>query len=120
MLTLESAYIIDDEEVICMLLSAILKREGMEIEYSTTIKNAVEGAIEFNPDVIFLDLNLKDGSGFSIVPELQKELPNAEIVIISAHNGESERKQAKNLNIDHFLPKPLNRGLILDSLNQMS
>lgn len=115
-----NAYIIDDEEVICMLLAAILRREGIVSKHSTTLSDALEEAVNFQPDVIFLDLNLSDGSGFSIVPKLHEKIPEAEIIIISAYNGKSEVEQAKNLNIKYFLPKPLNRDLILSSLREIA
>ena len=80
---------------------------------------SVEKADSFKPDVIFLDLSLGDGSGFSIIPELRNKVPNAEIILISAHDGEAERNNANELNITHFIPKPLNRDLILETLREI-
>lgn len=113
------AYIIDDEETIRMLLSALLNREGIETESHEKIEGAVEVAKKFQADVIFLDLSLKDGSGFSIIPDLRSVNPQAEIVIISAHTNESELEHARALSIKHFLPKPLNRELILNTLKEI-
>lgn len=115
----KKAYIIDDEEAIRMLLSALLKREGIETESHSQIEGAVEQANKFQADVIFLDLSLKDGSGFSIIPDLRRVNPQAEIVIISAHTDESELKHARELSVKHFLPKPLNRELILNTLKEI-
>jgi DNA-binding response OmpR family regulator len=115
----KKAYIIDDEEAIRILLSALLKREGIETESHSQIEGAVERARQFQADVIFLDLSLKDGSGFSIIPNLRKVNPQAEIVIISAHTDESEMKHARDLSVNYFLPKPLNRELILNTLENI-
>lgn len=115
----KKAYIIDDEEAIRMLLSALLEREGIKTESHFQIEGAVERARKFQADVIFLDLSLKDGSGFSIIPELRKVNPQAEIVIISAHTDESETNHARDLSVNYFLPKPLNRELILNTLKEI-
>ncbi len=115
----KKAYIVDDEEAIRMLLSALLEGEGIETESHSQIEGAVERAKKFQADVIFLDLSLKDGSGFSIIPNLRKVNPQAEIIIISAHTDGSELKHAKDLSVKHFLPKPLNRELILNTLKEI-
>lgn len=115
----KKAYIIDDEEAIRMLLSALLNREGIITKSHYQIAGAVEVAKDFQSDVIFLDLSLKDGSGFSIIPDLRSVNPQAEIIIISAHTDESELEHARLLSIKHFLPKPLNRELILNTLKKI-
>ena len=63
----KKAYIIDDEEAIRILLSAILNKSEIKTENHNQINGAVEKAENFQADVIFLDLSLKDGSGFSII-----------------------------------------------------
>ncbi len=116
---IQKVYIIDDEEPICLLLSSLLRKEGIDTEYSTLLSGSVSKVKSFDPDVVFLDLSLKDGSGFSIIPQLKKEVPEAQIVVISAHSSDVERKQADTLGVKTFLPKPLNRDLILQSLEQI-
>lgn len=117
---IKKAYIIDDEEAIRILLAALLEREGISCKSHSQISGAVEIAKDFQADVIFLDLSLKDGSGFSIIPELRKLSPQSEIVIISAHTDQSELDHAKELSVKHFLPKPLNRELILNTLKEIN
>ncbi|MEQ8625276.1 MAG: response regulator [Vicingaceae bacterium] len=113
------AFIIDDEEGICTLLSALLKRIGLETAYSLKLEGAVESARSFNPNIIFLDLNLKDGSGFSIIPDLKKHLPKAKLVVISAHTENAEKQRALEMGATLFLEKPLSRSLIKETIEQL-
>lgn len=109
---MKRAFVIDDEEAICLLLSAMLRKKGFETNTHHQLSGAINKLIDFNPDILFLDLSLGDGSGFSIVPAIKKELPNLKIIISSAHSGVNERKEAERLGVFHFVSKPLNRGTI--------
>jgi len=116
----KKAFIIDDEEGICTLLSALLKRIGLNSEFSLQLEGAVDQASAFYPDVIFLDLNLKDGSGFSILPELRSRLPNAKLIVISAHTENAEKKRALDMGATLFLEKPLSTSLIKNTIEQLN
>lgn len=112
--------VIDDEVDICLLLTSILKKSGHETLYSTTIKQGVVAMDQFEPDIVFLDLNLSDGSGFAAIPLIRESNPMVEIVIISAHDGPFEKKRALNENIEFFLNKPLKKSEIDEVLDQLS
>ena len=114
------AFIIDDEEGICTLLSALLKRIGLISEFSLQLKGAVDRASAFYPRVIFLDLSLKDGSGFSIIPELKARLPEAKLVVISAHTENAEKQRALDMGAILFLEKPLNTSLIKNTIEELN
>ena len=116
---IERVFIIDDEESICLLISAILKSQDIDTKHSTELQGVIEKVVEFNPQVVFLDLSLKDGSGFSIIPDLLSKLTEAEIIIVSAHSGIKERQKAEDLNIKYFIPKPFNRQNILNLLKEI-
>jgi DNA-binding response OmpR family regulator len=109
--------IIDDEVDICRLLSNLIKKEGLQTNYAHSLANGKNKIVDFYPHIIFLDLNLPDGIGFSIIPFIRERLPDAKIIIISAYDSTKEKEYAKNeMKIDHFISKPLNRKLILETI----
>lgn len=98
--------IIDDEPDICTLLSSVLKTDGNE---TYVAHNLADGQTLFTtkcPDIVFLDLNLPDGSGFSLLPKLKKEIPGSKVVICSAYDGVTERETATQYGADYFISKP--------------
>jgi len=112
--------IIDDEIDICLLVSSILKKEGHE---TLTAHSLVEGEhkfVEFNPQIVFLDLNLPDGVGFSIIPKLKKINASIKIIIVSAYDGIKERMEANDHGIQYFLNKPLNRNEVLKTIDRLN
>lgn len=103
----KKAFIVDDETAICALLSALLEKKGLETDTHHQLTGALQKLVEFKPNVLFLDLSLGDGSGFSLIPSIKSKLPETIIVISSAHSGVNERNEAKKLGAHHFLSKPL-------------
>ncbi|MAX78980.1 MAG: response regulator [Crocinitomicaceae bacterium] len=103
-----NALIIDDELDICMLLSNILRQQSFKTNYALNLHDAQEQLNENAPDIVLLDLNLPDGSGFDIIPTLKAANPNVTIIIQSAHDGIEEKEKALHHGIDHFFSKPIN------------
>ncbi|GAB3895622.1 hypothetical protein GCM10028825_39920 [Spirosoma agri] len=60
-------------------------------------------------DAIFLDLNLPDGIGFDLLPFIKEDQAQAKIIMISAFDGQAERKRATEQGADYFVGKPFTR-----------
>lgn len=98
--------IVDDEKEICLLLSAILRGMGYSTLQANTLKEAIDLAKEKNPDLMFLDIHLPDGSGLEQVPQFQSINKNLPIVMMSAFDTPEMRQQAEILGVHEFLSKP--------------
>lgn len=116
----KKAFIIDDEEGICILLSALLNKINFLSDYSLKLEGAVDKAVAFNANIIFLDLSLKDGSGFSILSDLKKRLENSKIIVISAHTENEESQRALKMGADIFLEKPLSTKAIKTAIEKLN
>ncbi len=109
-----SVLVVDDEIDICTLVTRQLKSIGIEAEYALNIKEALSKTA-FNPyDLYIIDLNLTDGSGFTLVQKVKEMQPNSRIIIISAYDNESKR--ALKNGADLFVAKPLSKKIINDAL----
>ena len=60
-------------------------------------------------DAVFLDLNLPDGLGFDLLSLIRKEPNNTKIIMISAFDGQAERRRATEQGADYFIGKPFTR-----------
>ncbi|WP_175530269.1 sigma-54-dependent transcriptional regulator [Desulfobacula phenolica] len=75
--------IIDDDPKICLLFSKLLKQMGHEAYVANTMK---EGLVLCNNecfDLVLLDLELPDGNGLQILPDLMKTDSEPEVIIIT-------------------------------------
>jgi len=120
MITTRRALIIDDEQDICLLLAAVLKKSGFITDFSNTLEEASKKLLKFDPQLIILDLNLPDGSGFSLIPEIKEKLPNVKVVVCSAYDGPKEKNRAKREGADAFVGKPLERSAFKDVIEHLS
>ena len=111
--------IIDDEKDICMLLGAMLKKFGYTSYTANSITEGRQKLQEIKPDLVFLDINLPDGLGFSIIPKIKERYPEAKIIMISAYDSSKEKNRALIEGADNFISKPFNSNTIKETLQQV-
>ncbi|MEQ8925074.1 MAG: response regulator [Fulvivirga sp.] len=107
--------IVDDEEDIGQMVSLMLKPFTKNIKYCTSLG---EGSVEINNkqyDLIFLDLNLEDGSGFDLLEKMKKVNYKSNVVIISAYDGREEEERAKQFQVSGFIKKPFSKNDIIEA-----
>jgi two-component system OmpR family response regulator len=110
------ALIIDDEKDICFLLGKVLSEKNYAVHIANTLSDGLEKLKTKQPSILFLDIRLPDGSGLEVLKEIRIRYPLLKIVMMSAYDGLSERKQAMESGADLFLGKPLNMKSIYEAL----
>ncbi|MGK7392303.1 MAG: response regulator [Candidatus Cyclobacteriaceae bacterium M2_1C_046] len=102
--------IIDDEDEICALLSGMLRSQGYKVSAENTLTGGLESFQEGYFDLVFLDLNLPDGTGFDLIPKLKEINPDISVYIISAYSEPAERQMAISSGAKGFISKPFSRN----------
>jgi two-component system, LytTR family, response regulator len=98
--------IIDDEPMARNTISSILKLGFPQVEIvgqAGSVKDALELIKETVPDIVFLDIDLPDGTGFDILASLQPT--NFKVIFVTAHQ-EYAIKAIKFSALD-FILKPI-------------
>ncbi|TCN73267.1 LytR/AlgR family response regulator transcription factor [Acetobacteroides hydrogenigenes] len=102
------ALILDDEINCIDTLSIILDRKfGDEIKVvakCTSIQQAIDCMDLYNPQVVFLDVEMPNGTGFDFLLNVKKH--NFHVVFITAH--ESYALKAIKFNAIDYILKPIN------------
>lgn len=111
---IRTALIVDDEPDIGILLSALLTQSGVASRKASTLASARELLSKQQFDVIFLDINLPDGLGYELIPEIRQQLPDARCITISAADTESAKALAYGAHA--FVAKPFTRTQIWQSM----
>jgi len=115
---MSKALVVDDEIDICLMITKHLQNLNFETQYVLTVKEAYLKLLSSQYDVIFLDLNLTDGSGFDVIHYKNKLNSHAKIVVISAYDSDSNKALQAGANF--FLAKPFaikSLNETLDALN---
>ncbi|GAB3941417.1 hypothetical protein GCM10028805_04620 [Spirosoma harenae] len=108
--------IVDDEADICLLLSGLLRRLGYQPTCAHFIEEGRQCLHSQKFDAIFLDLNLPDGLGFDLLPSIKEDQTEAKIIMISAFDGQAERRRATEQGADYFIGKPFTRRSVETAL----
>lgn len=105
--------VIDDEEPIRSLLARMIELEGYKVVKACDCQSAVK-QMEVQPfDVVLCDVFLPDGNGVDFIFDIKKNLPNAEIILLTAHGNISDGVQAiKNGAFDYITKGDDNRKII--------
>jgi len=109
--------VVDDEIDICILLGRQLEKLGLDVSYCLTIKEAIEKLQEETYSLIFIDLNITDGSGYDLLASIGEANRDALVVVISAYD--SEREKALQAGASCFVPKPFSKKSIREALQKL-
>ena len=102
--------IIDDNQSITKLLSRFLNLKGVEHIISSNGQNGLSLIRQGKFDVILLDLNMPDFSGYDVIDSLEKEgrIKDENIFIFTASNIEkSEEENLLKRGIVGCIKKPI-------------
>lgn len=77
--------IIDDEVDLCLLLKTYLNRKNYDVYYSHTLREGMRQFERVLPDIVFLDNNLPDGTGWEKASALLERYPGLQVHLISAY-----------------------------------
>ena len=103
--------IVEDDSDIVELLTYNLREAGFETEAVFNGGDAIERAVEEQPDLIILDLMLPEVDGFEVCRLLKQDTQTADIPIImlTAKGEEIDRVIGLQLGADDYVTKPFSQ-----------
>jgi two-component system OmpR family response regulator len=78
---------------------------AVDVSVVATEKEALAAAIEFAPDIVILDLKLKQGTGFGVLRALTAIEPEPTIAVLTNYALPKYRDLALLIGADYFLDK---------------
>jgi DNA-binding response OmpR family regulator len=78
--------IIEDEIDLCLLLKDYFQRRNYDVSVAHTLNDGKALLNSASPNILFLDNNLPDGTGWASAPLIAMDFPEMFIVFISAFN----------------------------------
>ena len=99
--------VVDDSDIIRKSIRTILEFRG-DIEVcaeATNGREAITKVLEYQPDLVILDLTMPLMDGFTAAAELRKRLPQLPILLCSIHESPQVVKQAKQVGARGYVSK---------------
>jgi len=103
--------IIDDDLMVAQLLREHLCNEGYEVTTTSMAEDGYKSAVENPPDLIFLDVNLPDATGFQICGRFRMTPVTQSIPIImmtGAARWPNQQEIGKRMGASEYILKPFN------------
>ncbi len=98
--------IIDDDPKICEFLGVFADSWGHTTDSAGTTKKGLKLSHKKNYDLVLLDLDLPDGNGLRILPDLIRTPSNPEVIIITGTGDLSGAKLAFKYGAWDYVTKP--------------
>ena len=113
----KSVIVIDDDEDTVRLFSEFLEEHDINV-----IGNGFDGVSavklfkETKPDVVLIDLNMPNGTGFYAIKKIQKIDPKAKIIAVTADSSSATVEKLDKLKIS-MIQKPFKMDQVISKIN---
>ena len=104
--------IVEDEVLIRDELALMLKKSGYKVDVIVSFNNTTRQILDFETDLILLDLNLPGESGFQICRDV-KSKSSCPILVLTSRDKLSDEIYSLKLGADEYLTKPFRREKLL-------
>ena len=110
--------IIEDDEIIAKSIEKELSNWGFISKCITDFQNIIPQFVEFDPQLILLDITLPFFNGYHWCSEIRK-LSKVPIVFISSASDNMNIVMAMNMGGDDFIAKPFDSSVLTAKVNAM-
>lgn len=101
--------VVDDDEVFAQSLSALLRKQGSVVRTLTSSASALEHVRQFMPDLILLDVQMPELSGYDLCKLIRESgiCPDVPVIFITADADLNARVKSFTSGGDDYIPKPV-------------
>lgn len=111
--------IVDDSSMSRRMLRRIVESVGYDVVEASEGAAGLEQYFLENPDLVFLDLTMKDMYGLDVLDKLRQLDPAARVIIASADIQDSTREMVAAAGANAFINKPLSPEKVLRALESV-
>jgi DNA-binding NtrC family response regulator len=104
--------IIDDDQSMCEMLDADLRRRGFESSWHTSAGEAFENIKNEDFDVILTDLRLPGMNGIELCERIAANRPNVPVVVMTAFGSMETAVEAMRAGAYDFVAKPIDLDIL--------
>lgn len=110
--------IVEDDMIISMVLERMITKLGHDVvDKVITGKKAIDQALSLDPDLILMDIQLKDDIDGITAMEGIREESDVPVIYITGNSDEYNLSRAKKTNFVDYLVKPIQMSHLKNSIN---
>ncbi len=97
--------VVDDDPAIRNLIHRFLSKQNYEVESASDGKSALELFEQLNPELVILDVNLPDTTGYQLCREMQQRT-GVFVLMLTSRTDEADIIQGFSQGADDYITKP--------------
>ncbi len=101
-------FLIDDDELITIMLTRVLKEEGYEVRAASGADDVMGRIRAWAPDVVLLDITLPVRSGIEVLTDIMQQQLETQVVMLTADDSAETAVKAMKIGAVDYLTKPFN------------
>lgn len=109
--------VIEDEPDIVRGLTDALRFEGFAVEARDSGGEGLRAAVDWEPDLVLLDLMLPDDNGYRVCEALRERDPVVPIIILTAKAQEADKVRGLDSGADDYVTKPFSVAELIARIN---
>lgn len=106
------ALLIEDDRTTRRMVSRALQ-EHCELFEASTASSGITSYNVFQPDIVFMDIELPDGDGYNLMQWMLRNDPGAFVVMFSGHSDQENIIKSANVGAKGFISKPFDLGKMM-------
>jgi two-component system, OmpR family, response regulator CpxR len=110
--------LVDDEREFVQTLSERLLMRDMGSAVAYDGESALSMIHEDEPEVMILDLKMPGIDGIEVLRRVKQTRPEIEVIILTGHGSQADRKTCMDLGAFAYLHKPVDIDLLTDTLKK--
>ena len=110
--------LVEDGKNISNTISYYLQSKGFTIHTAKTVEEGIEKIENNNYDLMLLDINLPDGTGYDLYQKMKtiQEIPT---IFLTALDEEKDIVKGFDLGADDYITKPFHAGELLSRIKNV-
>ena len=109
--------LIEDDTALNKAISVYFKKENFQVDSFFCGHDMIDALEKNNFDIIILDINLPDLSGFDLIKQIKLINSNIPVIILSACDLDSDILHGFNLGAEDYVTKPFNIEIFHKKIN---
>lgn len=111
--------IVEDDSLLNKTLAYNLTSDGYKVTSVFNVKSAVYQLSNNEYDLILLDINLPDGSGYDLCKSIKFKHPDTVIIFLTANDQESDQIRGYEVGAVDYIAKPFSIGALQRKISAM-
>ncbi|MCC5913428.1 MAG: response regulator [Balneolaceae bacterium] len=113
-------FIVEDDQILLLMLKRMVERLGFQLAGSAIGgAEAIKKIRSTNPDLVFMDIMLKDDiDGISVAEAIKDQ--NCDIIYITGNSDQIFRERAAKTGYHEYLVKPISFDIIKESVGRLT